>query len=189
MPGKYKSGVRVIGGRWKGTSIAVPPIPGLRPTPDRIRETLFNWLQPHIMGACCLDLFAGSGILSIEALSRGAARALAVDCQRGSVDAMTAVRSRLDAQCLEVRLERTERFLEARTGDTFDIVFIDPPFELGIHRSICMRLQEFGWLTPDALVYIEAPRDENVVTPASWSELKHKQAGNVAYALFHVPGG
>lgn len=167
----------------------MPSVPGLRPTPDRIRETLFNWLQPHIVGANCLDLFAGSGILSVEALSRGASRALAVDSQRRSVDAMTAVRARLGAQGLDVRLARTEKFLEAPTGDTFDIVFIDPPFELGIHRLICVKLQEFGWLAPEALVYLEAPGGEDVVTPANWIELKCKHAGNVAYALFHVPGG
>ena len=189
MPSRYKSGVRVIAGRWKGTNITVPSIPGLRPTPDRIRETLFNWLQPRIVGANCLDLFAGSGVLSIEALSRGASRALAVDCNYRSVAAMKAVRARLDAQALEVRLVRAEEFLQAPVGEGYDIVFIDPPFGLGIHRSICEQLEEPGWLSPDALIYIEAPGGEDVAIPQTWLELKRKQAGNVIYALFQAPGG
>lgn len=184
MSGRYKSGVRVIGGRWKGSSIAVPAIAGLRPTPDRVRETLFNWLQPHIAGASCLDLFAGSGVLSIEALSRGAARAVALDCQRKSVDGILAAGARLGARGLEVRLARAENYLERAAADRFDIVFMDPPFELGIRPTIARQLEEHRWLTPDALVYVEAPSNEQVVTPENWKELRHRQAGKVAYTLF-----
>lgn len=128
-------------------------------------------------------------MLSIEALSRGASRALAIDCNYRSVAAMKAVRARLDAQALEVRLVWAEEFLGAPNGADYDIVFVDPPFDLGIQRSICEQLEEFGWLSPDALIYIEAPGGEDVATPQTWLELKRKQAGNVIYALFQAAGG
>ena len=95
----------------------------------------------------------------------------------------------LDAQALEVRLVRAEEFLQTPVGEGYDIVFIDPPFGLGIHRSICEQLEEPGWLSPDALIYIEAPGGEDVAIPQTWLELKRKQAGNVIYALFQAPGG
>lgn len=189
LPGNYKSGVRVIGGIWKGTSIKVPPIEGLRPTSARIRETLFNWLQPCIEGANCLDLFAGSGVLSVEALSRGAAHALALDSHHQSVEAMKALRSRLGVEGLEIRLDRAERFLQKPVSNTFQIVFVDPPFELGVHRSVCMRLQESGRLSPEALVYVEAPRGEEFTPPVGWAAFRRKHAGNVEYMLFRTPAG
>ncbi len=188
MPGKYKSGVRVIGGRWKGTKIIAPSAAGLRPTSGRIRETLFNWLQPHITGAKCLDLFAGSGALSLEALSRGASHALAVDCQLRSVEAMSSVCNRLKACGLEVRRDRAENFLERPHEDVFDIVFVDPPFDLGIQQSICAKLQKFRWLSPDALIYVEKAGKNGFICPPGWLELKRKHTGNVTYMLFQVPG-
>lgn len=188
MPGTYKSGVRVIAGRWKGTKIIAPSAAGLRPTSDRIRETLFNWLQPHIKGAKCLDLFAGSGVLSLEALSRGASRALAVDCQLRSVEAMSSACKRLTACSLEVRLDSAENFLERPHEDVFDIVFVDPPFDLGIQQSICAQLEEFRWLSPDALIYVEKAGKNAFICPPGWLEFRRKYSGNVTYMLFQAPG-
>lgn len=189
MSERYKRGVRIIGGRWKGTSIAVPAITGLRPTPDRIRETLFNWLQPRIAGARCLDLFAGSGALAIEALSRGAGLVTALDCQRRAAQAIAAVGARLGAEGLDIRVVRAEEFLQAHGAREYDIVFMDPPFELKLHRTISRLLEEYGWLSADALIYVEAPVVETMDTPENWIELKRKRAGNVAYALYHRRDG
>jgi 16S rRNA (guanine966-N2)-methyltransferase len=140
------------------------------------------------MGAKCLDLFAGSGVLSIEALSRGASHALAVDCQLRSVEAMSSVCNRLKACGLEVRRDRAENFLERPHEDVFDIVFVDPPFDLGIQQSICAKLQTFRWLSPDALIYVEKAGKNGFIYPPGWLELKRKHTGNVTYMLFQVPG-
>ena len=188
LSGKYQSGVRIIGGRWKGRRIPVPRIAGLRPTPDRIRETLFNWLQTHITGANCLDLFAGSGALSFEALSRGASRVVAVDCQHQSIAALNHLRAELDAQGLQVRHERAERLLSSPPDSTFGIVFVDPPFELQSHQFVCSSLQENGWLSPAALIYVETAEKSDFSHPDSWSVLRCKRAGNVAYRLLQASG-
>ncbi len=188
MPGKYRSGVRIIGGRWKGKKVPVPRLAGIRPTSDRTRETLFNWLQPHISGAKCLDLFAGSGALSFEALSRGASEVVAVDCQRQCVAALHHLSGELDAHELQVRHQRAERFLSSPPDSTFGIVFVDPPFELQIHQSICSSLQDNGWLSPAALIYVETAELSEFVHPDCWTVLRHKQAGNVAYGLWQAPG-
>jgi 16S rRNA (guanine966-N2)-methyltransferase len=187
--GRYRSGVRIIGGRYKGRTIEVPDVEGLRPTSDRIRETLFNWLQPLITGADCLDLFAGSGVLSIEALSRGARSALAVERRRQCVDAVTKACAKLGVKGLEVRLEPAEKLLEHPCGAVYDVVFVDPPYELGMQGRICRMLEEFGWLSADAVVYVEAARGDEFEPPAGWAELKHKRAGNVAYMLFGARRG
>jgi 16S rRNA (guanine966-N2)-methyltransferase len=166
----------------------VPRIPGLRPTPGRIRETLFNWLQPYITGANCLDLFAGSGALSFEALSRGASSVVAVDCQQQSIAALNHWRAELGAQGLQVRHERVERLLSSPPDKTFGIVFVDPPFDLQNHRSICSSLQENGWLSPAALIYVETADKSDFAHPDAWSVLRCRRAGHVAYRLLQAPG-
>lgn len=165
----------------------MPRLAGLRPTSDRIRETLFNWLQPYIAGTKCLDLFAGSGALSFEALSRGASEVVAVDCQRQSIAALNRLRMELAAQGLQVLHERAERFLSSPPDSPFGIVFVDPPFDLQVHQSVCSSLQENGWLSPAALIYVESAVNSDFVDPDCWSVLRHKRAGNVTYRLLQAP--
>ena len=185
---KNRNSVRIIGGRWKGRKIPVPRLAGLRPTPDRVRETLFNWLQPHIGGAACLDLFAGSGVLSLEALSRGASRVVAVDCHHKSVESLSNFRREPGADGLHVHHGRAERFLSAAPAGTFEIVFVDPPFDLPIRQSVCTSLQENGWLSPAALIYVETAGNDDFIYPDSWKLLQHKRAGNVTYRLLQAQG-
>ena len=186
MRTKSKTGVRVIGGCWRGRRIPVSNIPGLRPTSDRTRETLFNWLQYKIDGACCLDLFAGSGVLSFEALSRGAAEVVAVDRHSQSVRALCETGRLLDSGGLTVVHDKAERLLAEPAHRQFDIVFVDPPFELALHETACILLDEHGWLGDTALVYLEAPKGYELKHPHSWSLKKSGQAGNVDFRLYQV---
>ena len=186
MRTKPKSGVRIIAGRWRGRKIPVSDLPGLRPTTDRTRETLFNWLQYKIGGARCLDLFAGSGVLSFEALSRGAAEVIAVDSNSQTVRALRETGQLLDTRGLTVVHDTAERWLSKPAHCQFDIVFVDPPFELEVSEAVCGLLDKNGWLSPAARVYVEAPKDYELVYPPSWSPQKSGRAGNVDYRLYEA---
>lgn len=159
---------------------------GLRPTPDRIRETLFNWLQFQIAGAACLDLFAGSGAMSFEALSRGASKVVAIDYRQEIIDSLGEIRNSLGAEALHLVCDRTQTVLSTRALRQFDIVFIDPPFDHLIHNEVCKLLQDNGWLSAAALVFIEAAKDSKLDHPHSWSLLKAKRSGNVKYLLLRA---
>lgn len=174
--------LRIIAGRWRGRRVPVPPNSGIRPTSDRIRETLFNWIAPIIEGARCLDLFAGSGALGLEALSRGARETVFVER-----DAVAAghIGSCLDLlECPHARIVHGDalRFL---TGDPsrFDIVFLDPPFgdiDLG---NLCTLLER-GWLVDGARIYLElSRRDDLPELPPEWVVEREKTAGGVRFAL------
>lgn len=178
--------LRIIGGQWRGRKLSFPDVEGLRPTGDRIRETLFNWLAPDIQGARCLDLFAGSGALGLEALSRGASYSLLLE---RDYQAATALKQNLhilktDAgQLLQVD---SLKYLEAGNQDApFDVVFIDPPFELNLWSQVIKSLEQGNWLEADACVYLEAPRDCLVATPNHWHLHRDKQAGQVNYRLYY----
>jgi 16S rRNA (guanine966-N2)-methyltransferase len=181
------SQVRIIGGLWRGRKLTFTPAEGLRPTGDRIRETLFNWLAGHIQGARCVDLFAGSGALGLEALSRGAVHCDFVDT---SSAAMTQVRNHLatlnalDAgTCHPVS---AQQFLQV-ANTPYDIVFIDPPFKLHLVETICETLALRMLLTKEALVYVEtAATAPPPAFPASWSLHREKVSGGVAYRLFRA---
>ena len=183
---KYRTGVRIIGGRWRGRRIPVSDLAGLRPTPGRIRETLFNWLRSEINGAVCLDLFAGSGALSFEALSRGAARVVGVDHRREVIDSLAQTRELLGADTLQLVCDEAQKMLSRPALTQFDIVFIDPPFAQPIQDIICVRLQDNAWLAPAALIYVEAAKDSELEFPHSWSLLKSKCSGNVQYRLLRA---
>lgn len=181
--------LRIIGGQWRGRKLAFPNEPGLRPTPDRVRETLFNWLQGDIVGARCLDLFAGSGALGLEALSRGASRSV-------MVDAASAVCRQLDANLQLLRCDEgvvvhlsAERFLERGPGEArYDVVFIDPPFEQGLVEPIAQRLAAADWLAPGALIYVETERALfELNLPEDWQALREKHSGHVRYRLYRAP--
>ena len=185
-PGSRNS-VRIIGGGWRGRRVSFPDIPGLRPTPDRVRETLFNWLQHAISGARCLDLFAGSGALGLEALSRGAKQLVFVE---QAVAAARALQEQLVRFGGETRGQVVEmgaaRYLRA-VAQPFDIVFLDPPFGRDALAEYIPLLDAGPWLKPGALVYLENEKQAGVPPlPAHWQLLKSKSAGEVGYHLARV---
>lgn len=175
--------VRIIGGRWKRSRLPVPDLKGLRPTPDRVRETLFNWLQTKLPGARCLDLFAGTGALGLEAASRGAGHVLLVDNDPQVAQHLRAQVHRLGADNVVVQ-ETSASTLLARPAEPFDIVFLDPPFASGMLASLGRSLEERGWLNVGGLVYLETERSAaDWVLPDSWVLEHDKVAGRVRYAL------
>ena len=137
--------VRIIGGHWRGRKLAVASVPALRPTPDRVRETLFNWLGPYIPGAACLDLFAGTGALGFEALSRGAAAATLLDADPVVVDTLAQHRETLAAEAATIIRADARYWLATNPPKPYDVVFVDPPFGQGLVIEITERLLA-GWL-------------------------------------------
>src|SRR5262245_928673 len=175
--------VRIIAGSWRGRRVRFPEVAALRPTPDRVRETLFNWLQPVVAASRCLDLFAGSGALGLEALSRGAAHVTFVDSDTRVAECLRVSLRDLGSSGGDVRCQDAHAFL-ASAPVPFDIVFLDPPFRSGALAEICRHLEERGWLAPRALIYLEAPaRSGAPELPASWSLARSKRAGEVGYHL------
>jgi 16S rRNA (guanine966-N2)-methyltransferase len=174
--------LRIIAGRWRGRRLRFAPVPGLRPTPDRVRETLFNWLGPVIAGARCLDLFAGSGALGLEAASRGAGEVVLVDSHATVIETLRQQLQQLDAG--QVRVVQTEAAVYLRGGgQPFDIVFLDPPFGEGLLVGIIQQLEAGGWLSADAWIYLEAERGQVCELPPNWTVHRSKTAGQVAYSL------
>jgi 16S rRNA (guanine966-N2)-methyltransferase len=176
--------VRIIAGRWRGRRIDFPDGEGLRPTPDRVRETVFNWLQPVIMGARCLDLFAGSGALGFESLSRGAAATVFVERERKVCQQLRATAATLGADGATIECSDALQWLEVAPPSAFDIVFLDPPFASTVLSGACHLLASKGWLAPDANIYIEARADAPLsMLPPTWRILRSKRAGQVGYHL------
>lgn len=179
--------LRIIAGRWRGRKFRFPPV-DIRPTPDRVRETLFNWLQPRIEGAHCLDLYAGSGALGLEALSRGAAAAVFVEQQRAAAAAIEQLLTQWAAREASVLCTEAQRYLSTVTPRAFDLVFLDPPYGSGALAAAAAALER-GWLAREARVYVEHARREAPPTlPAGWQELRSGKAGEVGYHLFRVSG-
>jgi 16S rRNA (guanine966-N2)-methyltransferase len=182
--GAHSRVIRIIGGSWRGRRFRFADVPDIRPTPDRVRETLFNWLGPRVGGARCLDLFAGSGALGLEALSRGAASVVLVEQNAAIAHALAALIAELRAHGARLQHEDALRFL-ARAAEPFDIVFLDPPFASGLLSRSAALLEHNGWLAPHALVYVECSAREPVPTlPQNWRALKAKRAGEVGYHLY-----
>ena len=174
--------VRIIAGSWRGRKLAFTPAPGLRPTPDRVRETLFNWLDPVIRGRACLDLFAGSGALGIEAASRGAAEVVLVEKQPRVVEGLRGQLALLNASQVKVVQEDVANYLSGPPR-TFEIVFLDPPYREG-RLAECMHLLETrGWLAAEAWVYLEAEHGLAPDLPENWTLHRSKHAGQVDYHL------
>jgi 16S rRNA (guanine966-N2)-methyltransferase len=186
-PGGGRSEVRIIGGEWRGRKLHFPHGETLRPTPDRVRETLFNWLQFELVGRRCLDLFAGSGALGLEALSRGAAEVVFVERDQEAARAISDALSRL--ACTRGRVENCDAFdwlarVERAPRQRFDIVFVDPPYASGLLGQAMVTLERCGCLAPEAWVYLEdaAARGAPEVPP-EWQLLRSKRAGEVGYHL------
>ncbi|MTD37346.1 16S rRNA (guanine(966)-N(2))-methyltransferase [Erwinia sp. CPCC 100877] len=177
--------IRIIGGQWRSRKLPVPDSPGLRPTTDRVRETLFNWLAPWMAQARCLDCFAGSGALGLEALSRYAASATLLEKDRVVAQQLRKNLETLNAPQGEVVNTDTLSFL-ARTGAPYDIVFVDPPFRKGLLNETLHLLEQNGWLADEALIYVESEVESGApVVPKSWSLHREKVAGQVAWRLYH----
>jgi 16S rRNA (guanine966-N2)-methyltransferase len=175
--------LRIIGGEWRGRKIRFPGAEGLRPTPDRVRETLFNWLAPAIAGSRCLDLFAGSGALGLEALSRGAAGVTFVERQREAAQQLSETAASLARGRAVVHQADVAAWL-AGPATPFDIVFVDPPYGSGLLAESMQSLEAGGWLAPGAFIYLEAPAKAGAPTlPASWSLHRSGRAGAVGYHL------
>jgi 16S rRNA (guanine966-N2)-methyltransferase len=181
------SRLRIIAGEWRSRQLPIPEIEGLRPTPDRVRETLFNWINAYLPGAVCGDLFCGSGALGLEALSRGAKHMTFVDNSRVVSQQMQANLATLGAtDSANVVAQNAAVFLDTVTPHAMDIVFLDPPFRKGWLAQI-IPLLEKGWLADQALVYIEMEKEADLPTlPSHWSLLKEKVAGQLVYRLFEV---
>ncbi len=179
--------MRIIGGEHGGRRLRFPDAEGLRPTADRVRETLFNWLQPRLPGGRCLDLFAGSGALGLEAASRGAGEVVMVERAPRVAEQL-----RRNVELLglaQVRVIQADA-LGWLSGDPlpFDILFLDPPFHRDLLAGACRRLAEGGWLAPAARIYLEHDAaDPLPPLPEAWTQLKEKRAGQVCYHLFAGP--
>jgi len=179
----YPGQLRIIGGRWRGRRLSVPESEGLRPTPDRVRETLFNWLQTCIGGAQCLDLFAGTGALCLEALSRGAARVVMIEKAPPVVERLRQQLVLLEAENARVTLADAVDFLQ-QTPEAFDIIFLDPPFKSDLIGQCAKLIEAHGWIKPGGLVYIEAPSQvKELPLPGTWELIRSKKAGQVGYHL------
>ena len=176
--------LRIIGGQWRGRKLPFPDRPGLRPTGDRTRETLFNWLGPHLHSAKCLDLFAGSGALGIEALSRGAAHCDFVDADREAANTVGQHLNTLNAtDSSSVSCDIAERYLR-QTEDKWDIVFIDPPFDARLGMSTLTLLASSDRLTEASRVYFETSRSQPEPVPERcYDVLREKTTGDVCYRL------
>jgi 16S rRNA (guanine966-N2)-methyltransferase len=179
----YPGTLRIIAGIWRRRRLIVPNVAGVRPTPDRVRETLFNWLNPWLPGARCIDLFAGTGALCLEALSRGASSAVMLEA---SFEVATVLReniARLGAEQAEVIVADALTYLQGPV-QPFDIVFLDPPFESELIAQASVLLEQRGWIRPGGQIYIEAPRQmKRLPIPSAWELLRSQTAGQVGYHL------
>lgn len=176
--------VKIIGGQWRGRNLPFPNVAGLRPTPARVRETLFNWLQYDIAASRCLDLYAGSGALGMEAASRGAKQVVQVDNNAQVCRQLKANTELVSAIQVKVVQQDVFRYL-AGDAEGFNLVFLDPPFAQGLAVQAANWLEDKLWLASHAKIYIEVEHDLKLTgLPESWEMLKHKTAGEVGYYVF-----
>jgi len=179
--------LRIVAGNWRSRLLEIADVPGLRPTSARIRETVFNWLAPRIPGARCLDMFAGTGALGLEALSRGAAECVFVEKSAAAARVLRQNITTLEAESAKVYETSATKYLQQADGTPFEIVFLDPPFAADLLPELCRLLEQSALLADNARVYIEEDRDQPVFElPERWQVLKTKNAGNVRYSLLTV---
>ncbi|HCX00003.1 MAG TPA: 16S rRNA (guanine(966)-N(2))-methyltransferase RsmD [Pantoea sp.] len=176
--------IRIIGGQWRGRKLPVPDSAGLRPTTDRVRETLFNWLAPVLQQARCLDCFAGSGALGLEALSRFAASVTLLELERSVAQQLEKNVQTLRASDAQVINANTLNWLAA-SGEPYDVVFVDPPFRKGLLEQTLQLLEQNGWLADEAMIYVESEVEHGAPpVPTRWALHREKIAGQVAYRLY-----
>jgi len=180
-----KGNIRIIAGKHKGRKLPVLMADGLRPTTDRVKETVFNWLMPYLQGSRCLDCFAGAGSLGFEAYSRGASSVLMIELNKQAANQLQTNINTLNASAMSIKQTDTLAYLTGQaTG--FDIVFIDPPFNKGMVDQVIGHLSQ-GWLNKGAMVYLEMEAHAPLPSlPSNWHLEKEKVAGQVAYRLFHI---
>lgn len=178
--------VRIIAGTWRRRRLPVAAIAGLRPTPDRVRETLFNWLTSDLPGARCLDLFAGTGALGLEAASRGAAHVTLVESDPRAAQQLKATCEMLGAQNVSVVNQDAMHWL-VMSGEIFDVVFLDPPFGAFDLGQLCLTLEQHGRLANNARVYLESDAKVVQPVPSQWRTLRDGRAGRVRYYLASPP--
>ncbi|UTW10725.1 16S rRNA (guanine(966)-N(2))-methyltransferase RsmD [Marinobacterium rhizophilum] len=182
--------LRIIAGTWRGRKLKFPALTGLRPTPNRVRETLFNWVQASVPGARCLDLFAGSGALGLEALSRGAGSVTFIDNATQAVRQLRDNLQLLKADNAEVQTAAAMDWLQRQVAEAdakpgYDLVFLDPPFHCDLLPQACELLESRGLLADQALVYIESESELGApAVPANWQQKRSKTAGQVTYSLY-----
>ncbi|MDI9243966.1 16S rRNA (guanine(966)-N(2))-methyltransferase RsmD [Marinobacter sp. CHS3-4] len=188
-PDAGKGELRIIGGDWRSRKLTFPSVGGVRPTPARTRETLFNWLSFHLPGSHCLDLFAGSGALGLEALSRGAGSAIFVDHTKALAQALRSNLRLLKSENADVTCQTVDAFLEQLPGKPVDILFMDPPFRQGWLERLFPLIEDNGWVKPGGWIYVE--HESELTTPAvpnTWHLNRQKTAGQVTYCLFQKEG-
>jgi len=191
--GRYKAAesakttqqLRIIGGQWRGRKLSFPSVEGLRPTGDRIRETLFSWIAVDLPGANCMDLFAGSGALGLESLSRGASQVTLLEKSREGAQQLRANLQLLGAANATVQETDSLQWLEQPAATRFDIVFIDPPFAAELWQQTFTLLEKHQWLNIGAAIYIEAPQHQALDVPSDWQLHREKKAGDVRYCLYY----
>ena len=177
--------LRIIGGRHRGRRLRFPAGVEIRPTPDRVRETLFNWLQPRMDGARVLDLFAGSGALGLEAMSRGAAHVTFVERDRRAAAALSELLQEWRESTATVVCADAFSWVKGASAAAFDIVFLDPPYDAELLAGTAAALVAHARLAPDARVYVERrAREPLPPLPGGWRELRGGRAGEVGYHLF-----
>jgi 16S rRNA (guanine966-N2)-methyltransferase len=178
--------VRIIGGRWRGTRLSVPASPGLRPSSDRARETLFNWLLPMLAGSRVMDVFAGTGALGLEAVSRGAAHAVLVERDAALAQSLRDTVARLSARgSVEIVHGDALAWLARQEPASFDVAFVDPPFDADLWRPTLAAL--LPKLAPGAWLYVESPPDQAPTLPVQWTLHREGRTREVRYALYRAP--
>jgi len=183
LPGR----LRIVAGNWRSRLLEIADVPGLRPTSERVRETLFNWLAPRIEGARCLDLFAGTGALGLEALSRHAAECVFVENSSSAVHVLERNVKTLDAGGATIIEGDAKSFLGSASPHSFDIIFLDPPFSADLLDELCRLVAESGVLAADARVYLEQDRAQQPPElPPGWNVFREKTTGQVRYSLVEV---
>ncbi len=184
LPPMQRNQLRIIGGQFRSRKLSFPDVEGLRPTGDRIRETLFNWLAPHVEGSYCLDLFAGSGALGLEALSRGAQHVLFIERSTTACDSLRQNLGLLKIQNAEILCANSlvaTQFLKT----SFDIVFMDPPFDANLILPVCTALETYHLLKSGSLIYLEQSKETPPASlPANWQMYRDKTSGQVRYQLY-----
>jgi 16S rRNA (guanine966-N2)-methyltransferase len=187
---KPSNQLRIIGGQWRGRKLSFPTAEGLRPTADRVRETLFNWLSPSISGANCLDLFAGSGALGMEALSRGASSCCFIDTAPAACEHIAANLTLMQCDTATTHTAQAAQWLKQLNptpSETFDIIFLDPPFGKNLAEECLVLIDQKQLARNDGLVYLETNRDEALpATPPHWQLHREKIAGQVNYRLYRI---
>ncbi len=176
--------VRIIGGDWRGRRLPVADVPGLRPTGDRCRETLFNWLQPWVAAADCADLFAGTGVLGFEAASRGAASVLMVEKHPRALAVLRQSIEQLQAEQVDLQAGGAMSLMEGLAPNSLDLVFVDPPFDSNLGGRVLASLDRQACVRRGGFVYVEIPASLQLSPPAGWSVWRDQQLGDVRMQLF-----